>query len=215
MNQPRTLADLRVELAQRKAELLESEAKLVFARALAEATAIDDAYAELLANANGKAVDRAKVLGANEAERARNLTLILCDDADYQAAVRAERVSRSAVELLQAQVANLEDERDERKRLTRQDLVDLLAGRNLDDALADVILDLAHPRKLAEHQLAEREPMLPDPDEIREEIERELERASGDDTLILDGVPRFDDVADRTHSDVTAVDLVGGRSSAW
>ena len=131
------LADLRIALVETRAQLRDAEQRLSVTRAIAEHDAIEDNYAALVAVSAGKTVDRAKALGSNETERARSLILALDADPHYQAALREHSRLQKDCELYAAAIANREDDIRERNRQTRQSLVDLLAGRNLDDALAE------------------------------------------------------------------------------
>ena len=128
------LADLRIALVETRAQLRDAEQRLAVTRAIAEAAAIDAAIeAHTIA---GRKVTPAKALGENADERERNMILALDDDSEYQAALGVQLRLQKEVELYAA-ISNREDDIRERNRQTRQALVDLLAGRNLDDALAE------------------------------------------------------------------------------
>lgn len=120
-----TLAELRLALAEAKHTLRLAKDAHDIDRALAEHAAI--------AQLNGSA-------GKNEAERARNLTIALLDNADYCQTVNHLRDCEAAVDRLQAQIAVAEDEIRAAELRARERLADALLGKPLITAIDDAAL---------------------------------------------------------------------------
>lgn len=106
--------------------------------ALAEARAhlrdMQDTFERIKAHAELRIIDRAggsKALGANAEERERVLITALYEDVTYLEALEELRKAQATVDLLQAQV---EDMIDERRRLDRESR----------DKLAAALIELAH-----------------------------------------------------------------------
>lgn len=107
------LSDLRLELAQAKADLREARDDLTVVQAAIERQVIDEAGGS-------------RALGANERDRERALTLALNDQASYTRALAALRDRESEIERLEAEIQNAEDERRRHEYAVRAQVAEAL-----------------------------------------------------------------------------------------
>ena len=107
----RSLADLRRDLVEARAYLRHAERVMPAIKAEAEYRIISDQY-------DGDA----KQLGANEADRARNLLVRLTEDAEYQAAVATLATAQSMAETAACELEIALDERRAREWASRDRL---------------------------------------------------------------------------------------------
>ena len=121
----RTWATVRDELARNKHALRVAQDAYPFAKAQAEARVI------------ARHPDGLKGFGANEADRVRNLLLAIEQEPAYVFARDALRAAQGAVEVIEAELEAMRDQRREREYEQRERLIDALDGRSV---LADLAL---------------------------------------------------------------------------
>lgn len=113
------LAQLRLDLANARAELRTAK------------DALDTA----------KAIATLNVSGKNDDERKKAAAIALIDNQHYNLALIALRDREFAVDLIEAQIATEEDALRQRELEARERLTEALRGKRTDNAVADAALD--------------------------------------------------------------------------